>query len=92
VLYVVQFLIKPKHVVQFLIKPKYVVHFLILWKYFYSQAPIFVASTKCIDPLVLEWVISNTTGYNQWEDYISLDFNFHGLSEPRNPQKLEPHD
>ena len=28
----------------------------------------------------------------QWENCISLDFYFRGLSEPRNPRKLEPHD
>ena len=26
-----------------------------------------------------------------WENCISLVFNFHGLSEPQNPQKLESH-
>jgi hypothetical protein len=64
----------------------------ILWKCFYSLAPIFVVSTKCIDPWVLEFMVSNTTGNNQWENCISFDFNFRGLSGPRNPQKLEPHD
>jgi len=51
-------------------------------------APIFVVFTKCIDPYVLEYVVSNS----QWEYCISLDFSFRGLSEPRNPGKLEPHD
>ena len=36
----------------------------------------FVVSTKCIDPRVLEFVVSNTTGNNQWENCISLDFIF----------------
>ena len=27
-----------------------------------------------------------------WESFISLDFSFHGLSEPLNPRKLEPYD
>ena len=42
-----------------------------------------MVSTKCI---------SNTTGNvnNQWENCISLDFNFHSLSKLRNPRKLEP--
>ena len=60
----------------------------ILWKYFYSLSPIFVLSTKCIDPWILEFVISNTTGNNQWESCILLDFNFRSLSEPRNPRKI----
>jgi hypothetical protein len=50
-----------------------------------------MVSTKCIDPWVLEFVVSNTTGNNQWENCISLDFEFCGLKEPRNPRKLEPH-
>jgi len=54
--------------------------------------PIFVVSTKCIYPWVLEFVISNTTGNSQWVNCISLDFNFRSLSEPQNPRKLEPHD
>jgi hypothetical protein len=29
---------------------------------------------------------------SQWENCISLDFNFRSLSEPRNPWKLEPDD
>jgi hypothetical protein len=63
----------------------------ILWKCFYSLAPIFVVFYKCIDPWVLEFVVSNTTDNNQWENCILFDFNFRGLSEQRNPQKLEPH-
>jgi hypothetical protein len=62
-----------------------------MWKYFYSLAPIFVVSTKYIDPWVLEFVVSNITGNNQRENYISLNFNFCDLSEPRNPRKLERH-
>ena len=27
-------------------------------------------------------------GNNQWETCISLDFNFHSLSEPRNSRKI----
>jgi hypothetical protein len=42
--------------------------------------PIYVASTKCIDPWVLEFVISNTTGNSQSENCILLDFNFHSYS------------
>ena len=63
----------------------------LLWKYFYSLASIFVVSTKCIDPWVLELLISNTRGNNKWEKCISLDFNFRGLSETRKSQKLEAH-
>jgi len=55
-------------------------------------AAIFVVSTKCIDPWVLEFVVSNTTGNNQCENCISLVFKFRGLSEPRNPRRLEHHD
>ena len=61
-------------------------------KVLFSLAPIIVVSTKCIDPWVLEFMVSNTTGNNQWDNCILLDFYFHGLSEPRNPRKLEPHD
>ena len=46
-------------------------------------------STTCSDLWVLEFVISNITGNNRWENCISLDFNFCGLSEPRNPQKFK---
>jgi hypothetical protein len=62
----------------------------ILWKSFFSLSLIFVVSTKCIDPWVLEFVVSNITGNHQWENCITLDFNFRGfLCEPRNPRKLE---
>jgi len=54
--------------------------------------PIFVVSTKCIAPWVLEFVVSNITGNNQWENCISLDFNFRFLSRPRNQRKLEIHE
>ena len=64
----------------------------VLWKYFNLLATIFMVSTKCIDPQVLEFVLSNTTCSNKWENCISLDFNFRGISEPRNPRKIEPHD
>jgi hypothetical protein len=46
----------------------------LLWKYFYLLASVFVVSTKRIDPWVLEFMVSNTTGNNQWENCISLDF------------------
>lgn len=46
----------------------------IRWNYFYCLAPILVVSTTCIDPRVLELVIWN----NQWDNCISLNFNFHG--------------
>ena len=36
----------------------------------------FVVSTKGSDPWVLEFVVSTITGNNQWENCISLDFNF----------------
>jgi hypothetical protein len=48
-----------------------------------------MVSIKYIDPWILEFVVSNITGNNKWDNYISFDFNIHGLSEPR---KLEPHD
>jgi len=51
-----------------------------------------VVSTKCIDPLVLEFVVSNTTENNQLGNCISLDVNIRGLSGPQNQQKLELHD
>jgi hypothetical protein len=38
---------------------------------------------------VLEFVISNITGNNKWENCNSLDFNIRGLSDQRNPRKLE---
>ena len=56
----------------------------LLLKYFYLLAPIFVVSAKGIDPWVLEFMVSNTTG-NKWGNCISLDFNFRALSEPQNP-------
>jgi hypothetical protein len=37
----------------------------ILWNIFYSLAPQFVDSAKCIKPWVLEFVVSNITGNNQ---------------------------
>jgi hypothetical protein len=43
------------------------------------MAPIFVVSTKCIDPCFLEFVVSNNTGNNQLVNGISLDFHFRGL-------------
>ena len=41
---------------------------------------------------VLEFMVSNTTCNNQWENCNPLDFGFCGLSEPWNPRKLEPQD
>jgi hypothetical protein len=38
-----------------------------------------MVSTKCIDPWVLDFVVSNITGNNQWENGISVDFYFCGL-------------
>ena len=61
-------------------------------KYFYSLTSIFVVSTKCIYPCVLDFVVFNTTCNSQLENCALLDFNFLSLSEPRNPRKLEPHD
>ena len=66
---------------------------LLLSKYLYSLVPAFVVLLNA----VIHWYlnifgVSNTTSNNQWENCISLDFNFCGLSEPRKPSKLEPHD
>ena len=36
----------------------------LLWKYFYSLAPIFMASG------VLEFAVSNSNGNSQWEKHI----------------------
>jgi hypothetical protein len=60
--------------------------------YFYLLAPIFVVFTKYIDPWDLEFMVSTITGNNQWENCISLEFNFRALIAPRNQRKLEPHD
>jgi len=46
-----------------------------MWKYFCSLAPVFVISTKCSDPWVLEFVVSSTIGNSLWEHCISLDLN-----------------
>jgi hypothetical protein len=35
-------------------------------------------------------MFSNITDKNRWENCISLDFDFRGLSGPQNQQKLEP--
>ena len=45
-------------------------------KYFYSLAPIFVVSTKCIDPWVLEFVVSNITGDHQMGKLYFVGFFF----------------
>ena len=57
----------------------------------HKLSPIYVVSTKCSDPRVLEFVVSNITATNRRGNCISVDFNFRGLSEPRNSRKLEPH-
>jgi hypothetical protein len=41
---------------------------------------------------MLLFVVSNITSNNQWENCISLDFYFRGLSGPQNQRKLEPRD
>jgi hypothetical protein len=41
---------------------------------------------------ILEFVVSNITGNNQWENGILLDFYFHALSGQQNQLNLEPHD
>jgi hypothetical protein len=51
-----------------------------------------VVSTKCIGSWALEFVVSNITGNNQWENGILLDFYFHALSGQQNQLNLEPHD
>lgn len=53
--------------------------------------PIFVVFTNCIDPMVVEFVVLNSTGNNQLENCILLDSSFGGLSGPRDPRQLEPH-
>jgi hypothetical protein len=54
--------------------------------------PNFVISTKCVDPWDFEFVVSNITDNNQWENCTSFDFYFRGLSGQRNQWKLEPQD
>jgi hypothetical protein len=54
-------------------------------------AQIFVVFTKCIDPWVLGFVVSNTTGNNQWENCILLNFYLCGSSGQRDQRKLESH-
>jgi hypothetical protein len=61
-------------------------------KVLYWLGPMFVVSAKYIDPWVLEFVLSNYTGNNQWGKCVSLDFNFWALIEVRNPRKCEPRD
>ena len=62
------------------------------WPYSQSDHGIKYCESRCIDPWVLEFVVSNVTGNNQWENCISLDFYFPGLNSTRNQRKLEPHD
>ena len=51
--------------------------------YFYLLLPIlWFLRNALIQEMLLEFVVSNTTGNNQWDNCISLDFNFRGLSEP----------
>ena len=67
--------------VHILFGKKYCESIFIHWHHF------FVVSTKSIDPWVLKLAVSNITGNSQWENCISLDFNFRSLSEPRNSRK-----
>jgi hypothetical protein len=62
--------------------------FYILWKYFYSLTPIFVLSTKCINPWVLEFMVSNTKGNSQWENCISWFKWTTKSTEIRTPQVI----
>jgi hypothetical protein len=39
---------------------------------------MFAVAITCIDPWVLEFMVSHTTGSNQWENDISYDFNVRG--------------
>jgi len=48
--------------------------------YFYSFAPIFMVSAKCIDPWLLEFVVRNTKTNNDWTRSILLDLSFRGFS------------
>ena len=57
----------------------------LMWNYFYSLTPIVAVAITCIDPWVIEFMVSHTTGSNQWENGISNDFNVRGLSEKWNP-------
>jgi hypothetical protein len=45
-----------------------------------------MVSAKCSDPLVLAFVVSNTTSNNQGKNCISLDFNFRGYIIPVNQE------
>ena len=45
----------------------------LLWKYFYSLAPMFMASG------VLEFVVSNSKGNSQWENIYFVEFVFSWL-------------
>lgn len=57
----------------------------ILWKYFYLLAPISVVSAKCLDPRVLQFVVSNITCNSQWDNCVSFDFSLLRVSEPWHP-------
>jgi hypothetical protein len=68
------------------------VQFCIMWKYFCSLAILFVISTKCSAPWVLEFVVSSTIGDSQWDNCISLIFRLcvshkiHEIHENKNPK------
>jgi hypothetical protein len=62
-------------------------------KSFYSFTPNFVVSTKCIDPWVIEFVVSKTLkAIINGKIVFRVIFYFHGFSGPRNQRKLEPRD
>jgi hypothetical protein len=62
-------------------------------KSFYSFTPNFVVSTKCIDPWVIEFVVSKTLQATiNGKIVFGGIFYFHGFSGPRNQRKLEPRD
>ena len=57
--------------------------------------PVFLNSwflQNAFIPVFLNSWFQTTTDNNWWKNCISSDFYFCGLSEPRNPRKLEPHD
>jgi hypothetical protein len=54
----------------------------------WHQFSLFVVFTKCLDPRVLEFVVSNITSNKQWENCISLDFYYRSLSAPAKSVKI----
>jgi hypothetical protein len=54
----------------------------------FSLVPIFLISTKCIDSWLLEFVVSIITCNNQWENCISLEFDFCGFKWTTKSAKL----